>query len=404
MSDRQDTKPIVDNATSSPNETAAHEIPKTMVISNLEVVVESAPKPASKPEFTKIGPYQIIKVIGFGGVGTVYEAVDSLLNRPVALKILNKKWIDDDIVKERFMREAKLCTMIKSPHVPLMHTVGEENGVPYLAMELLQGFTLDDLMKTSHLFTVPQIVRLGREMAKGLSAAHAMRLIHRDIKPTNIWLETMPDPSGGDRKMFRVKILDFGMARLVEQTQGLTRAGVIVGTPLYMSPEQASGGKVDARTDIFSLGVVLYRLCTGRLPFGGESIADVISNINSQQVPAVHELSPHIPKKLSKLISRMMMKTPADRPPDAMNVARLMEIMEEEFKGMNLKAPAAPGPAPVVNEKPKSKVRADDASLPTEVLPQIKNPLKPWFIISVIFNVILLLALMFLLGQLLKIV
>jgi serine/threonine protein kinase len=399
MSDRTDTNPTVTPA--SPGETTSHEIPKTMVISNLEVVIESKEKTAATPEIQKIGPYQIVKVIGFGGVGTVYEAVDSLLNRPVALKVLNKKWLDDDIVKERFMREAKLCTMIKSPHVPLMHTVGEENGVPYLAMELLQGFTLDDLMKTAHLFTIPQIIRLGREIAKGLSAAHAMRLIHRDIKPTNIWLETMADPSGGDRKMFRVKILDFGMARLQEQTQGLTRAGVIVGTPLYMSPEQASGGKVDARSDIFSLGVVLYRLCTGKLPFGGESIADVISNITTQQVPAVHEVNSGIPKKLSKLIARMMMKTPADRPPDAMNVARLLEIMEEEFKGMP--APKAPVPTPAAAaEKPKSRFRGEESSLPTEVIPSFRNPYKTWLIASAILNVILLLAVVFMLGQLLK--
>ncbi|HMO35725.1 MAG TPA: serine/threonine-protein kinase [Gemmatales bacterium] len=404
MTERQDTKPSVSDVV-SPNETTAQEVPKTMVISNLEVVVESNPKSAVvSPEFQKIGPYQIVKVIGFGGVGTVYEAVDSLLNRPVALKVLNKKWLDDEVVKERFLREAKLCTMIKSPHVPLMHMVGEENGVPYLAMELLQGFTLDDLMKTSHQFTIPQIIRLGREIAKGLSAAHAMRLIHRDIKPTNIWLETMADPSGADRKMFRVKILDFGMARLQEQTQGLTRAGVIVGTPLYMSPEQASGGKVDARSDIFSLGVVLYRLCTGKLPFGGESIADVISNISTQQVPAVHEITPHIPKKLSKLISRMMMKNPADRPPDAMNVARLLEIMEEEFKVMTAVKPAAPPAAPAPVDQPKSREKSDDVSLPTEVLSPFQNPIKPWFIASVILNVVLLLILMFLLGSLLKIV
>lgn len=399
MSDRTDTNPTVTPA--SPGETTSHEIPKTMVISNLEVVIESKEKTTAAPEIQKIGPYQIVKVIGFGGVGTVYEAVDSLLNRPVALKVLNKKWLDDDIVKERFMREAKLCTMIKSPHVPLMHTVGEENGIPYLAMELLQGFTLDDLMKTAHLFTIPQIIRLGREIAKGLSAAHAMRLIHRDIKPTNIWLETMADPSGADRKMFRVKILDFGMARLQEQTQGLTRAGVIVGTPLYMSPEQASGGKVDARSDIFSLGVVLYRLCTGKLPFGGESIADVISNITTQQVPPVHEVNSGIPRKLSKLIARMMMKNPADRPPDAMNVARLLEIMEEEFKG--LPTPKAPAPSPVpAPEKPKSRFRSEDASLPTEVIPSFRNPYKTWLIASAILNVILLLAVVFMLGLLLK--
>lgn len=384
-----------------------------MVISNLEVNIQPqtpvSEETSGQAEFKQVGPYRIVKVIGFGGVGTVYEALDSLLNRPVALKVLNKKWLDDDVVKERFLREARLCTMIKSPHVPLMHTVGEENGVPYLAMELLAGFTLDDLMKTSHVFTTVQIIRLGREMAKGMAAAHAMKLVHRDIKPSNIWLETMPDPSGGERKMFRVKILDFGMARLQEQTQGLTRHGVIVGTPLYMSPEQATGGKIDARTDIFSLGVVLYRLCTGRLPFGGETVTDVISNIATQTPIAPRELNKRIPTKLSKLIMRMMNKAPHDRPPDAMNVSRLLEIIEEE----ELRQPQRPVP-PIVaaaeaagaavvpggNHQPLPATT--EPSTLHETHQSLSNPLKPWFIVSVVINVIMLLALMFLLGQLLK--
>ncbi|MBL8823685.1 MAG: serine/threonine protein kinase [Planctomycetia bacterium] len=367
--------------------TAHQEKPKTMVINDMEV----ANRPPSTTDVTddlkQIGPYRIIKVIGFGGVGTVYEAVDHIINRPVALKVLNKKWLQDDIVKERFMREARLCAMIKSPHVPLVHAVGEDKGIPYLAMELLNGFTLDHLLKTNHQFSIMQITRLGREIAKGLSAAHAMKLIHRDIKPSNIWLETLADPTGGDRKMFRVKILDFGMARLQEQTQGLTRHGVIVGTPLYMSPEQATSGKVDARSDLFSLGIVLYRLCTGKLPFPGETVADVISKLATQDAPTVKEVSPHTPTKLSRLIERMMKKDPKDRPPDAMNVARLLEIIEAEEQ-------ASPTPAP--------KPIKEELSSPTVVLPQLVNPLKPWLIASVVLNVVLLMALVFMLGFLLK--
>lgn len=395
------------------------DVNKTMVISNLEVNIQpqqATPiEESGETEFKQVGPYRILKVIGFGGVGTVYEAVDGMLNRPVALKVLNKKWLDDDVVKERFLREARLCTMIKSPHVPLMHTVGEENGVPYLAMELLQGFTLDDLMKTSHVFTTVQIIRLGREMAKGMAAAHAMKLIHRDIKPSNIWLETMPDPSGGERKMFRVKILDFGMARLQEQTQGLTRHGVIVGTPLYMSPEQAMAGKVDARTDIFSLGVVLYRLCTGRLPFGGETVPDVISNIATQIPAAPRDLNKRIPTKLSKLILRMMNKAPSDRPPDAMNVARLLEIIEEEELRQGQRQPAPPPMPPVVAAAAATGAAVvphahNTGPLPATTEPSTlhdfsqsaSNPLKPWFILSVVINLIMLLALMFCLGKLLK--
>jgi serine/threonine protein kinase len=413
-----DQTPVQVGAASS---TQHVDVNRTMVISNLEVNIQPQPatetETTNKPEFKQVGPYHIRKVIGFGGVGTVYEAVDAMLNRPVALKVLNKKWLDDDVVKERFMREARLCTMIKSPHVPLMHMVGEEDGVPYLAMELLKGFTLDDLMKTSHVFTTMQIIRLGREMAKGMAAAHLMKLIHRDIKPSNIWLETMPDPSGGDRKMFRVKILDFGMARLQEQTEGLTRHGVIVGTPLYMSPEQATAGKVDARTDIFSLGVVLYRLCTGKLPFGGESVADVISNIATQIPPAPRDVNKRIPSKLSKLIMRMLNKNPSDRPPDAMNVARLLEIIEDEEVRLGhrqaaplpmppvMAAAAAAGTAVVPHAYHRDPLQAtSDPSTLHDLHQQStsNNPLKPWFVFSVIMNLIMLLALMFFLGQLLK--
>ncbi|HQR09456.1 MAG TPA: serine/threonine-protein kinase [Gemmatales bacterium] len=235
-----------------------HEVlAKTTVVPNMEIAKGETPISAWDMQLKKIGPYRIVKVLGFGGVGTVLEAVDTTINRSVAIKVLNRKWLNDEIAKERFLREAQLSAMVRSPHVAMVHAVGNENGVPYLAMELLTGFSLEQLVRQSNL-TMAQILRLAREISKGLAAAHAHNLIHRDIKPSNIWLETLPDPKGSEKKMYRVKILDFGLARLQEQKDGLTRHGVVLGTPLYMSPEQASGKKIDARSDLFSLGVLLY--------------------------------------------------------------------------------------------------------------------------------------------------
>lgn len=305
------------------------ELSKTMEVSNVDVVKSDPPTSAWDLQLKKIGPYQVIKVLGYGGVGTVFEAIDTTINRHVALKVLNRKWLNDEVAKQRFTREARLSAMVKSPHVAMIHTVGDDNGVPYLAMELLSGFSLEQLMYQVNL-TIPQIIRLAREMAKGLASAHLMNLIHRDIKPANIWLETLPGPAGSDKKVYRVKILDFGLARLQEQTDGLTRHGVVVGTPIYMSPEQATGGKIDARSDLFSLGVVLYKLCTGKLPFQGEDVAEVMTAIVKETAIPVREINPDVPAKLSRLIERLMNKSPDKRPPDAMNLSRLLEIIETE--------------------------------------------------------------------------
>jgi len=301
---------------------------KTVVVPNMAPMNEK-PTSAWDMQLKKIGPYQIVKVLGFGGVGTVFEALDTQINRQVALKVLNRKWINDDVAKERFLREARLSAMVKSPHVAMIHAVGDDDGVPYLAMELLSGFSLEELIHQVKL-TMPQILRLAREMAKGLAAAHSHNLIHRDIKPGNIWLETLPDPSGHDKKVYRVKILDFGLARLQEQTDGLTRHGVVVGTPLYMSPEQINGSKLDPRSDLFSLGVVLYQLCTGKQPFHGESVADVWDAILRVNPVNAREINPEVPQKFARLIDRLLNKSRDNRPLDAVNVVRLVEIIESE--------------------------------------------------------------------------
>ncbi len=353
---------------------------KTVVVPNMAPMNEK-PTSAWDMQLKKIGPYQIVKVLGFGGVGTVFEALDTQINRQVALKVLNRKWINDDVAKERFLREARLSAMVKSPHVAMIHAVGDDDGVPYLAMELLSGFSLEELIHQIKL-TMPQILRLAREMAKGLAAAHSHNLIHRDIKPGNIWLETLPDPSGSDKKVYRVKILDFGLARLQEQTDGLTRHGIVVGTPLYMSPEQINGSKLDPRSDLFSLGVVLYQLCTGKLPFHGESVADVWDAILRLNPVNAREINPEVPQKFARLIDRLLNKSRDNRPLDAVNVVRLVEIIESEEERRVIKqVPRAAVQKNIPNSTPPQAAGASG-----EIQPLIKLLL----IASLVMNLVMM--------------
>ncbi|HQR07665.1 MAG TPA: serine/threonine-protein kinase [Gemmatales bacterium] len=348
-------------------------------------LTSNTPISAWDMQLKKIGPYQIIKVLGFGGVGTVFEAMDTHIHRKVALKVLNRKWTKDEVAKARFIREAKLSAMIKSPHVAMIHTVGEDDGVPYLAMELLSGFSLEQFRKESNL-TMQQVIRLAREMAKGLAAAHSQNLIHRDIKPANIWLETLPDSSGGDKKMYRVKILDFGLARLEEQNEGLTRFGVVLGTPSYMSPEQFNGSRVDARSDLFSLGVVLYQLCTGSLPFQGNDVGEIWDAISRLNPVSAREMNAEVPDKFSRLIDRLLSKMPQHRPPDAINVVRLVENIEQEEERRLMKQTARKLPQQAV--PPGSATESPPAKVSSDILPLFKIML----IASLITNLVLMIG------------
>lgn len=357
------------------------ELSVTEDASKLDEIAPNKPLSAWDLQLQKIGPYQIVKVLGFGGVGTVFEAYDTTINRGVALKVLNRKWLNDKVAKERFLREARLCALVKSPHVAMIHAVGEEEGVPYLAMELLSGISLQQLMYKVKL-TIPQIIRLARETAKGLSAAHAHHLIHRDIKPANIWLETLSDPAGSDKKMYRVKILDFGLARLLEQNDGLTRQGFVVGTPLYMSPEQARGSKIDARSDLYSMGVVLYQLCTGNLPLQGKDVAEVLTAIADETPTPAREVNPDVPDKLSRLIERLMNKAPDKRPPDAINLVRLLEIIENEEERLAIKK--LPEASSNTEKRPSSSPLASSVNNDSQSL------LKIMLIVSFAMNVVIM--------------
>src|SRR5436190_10999147 len=206
--------------------------------------------------------YRPLKVLGQGGMGTVYLAEDTRLRREVALKTLRPELAAKPQAKERFLREARLAAAIDHDHIVHIYHVGEDRGIPFLAMQLLKGTSLEDLLKRSPTLKIKQVLRIGMQIAEGLAAAHQRGMIHRDIKPGNIWIE----PTGGGR----VKILDFGLARISEGEVGITQSGTVLGTPAYMSPEQARGEKVDPRCDLYSLGCVLYRMATGELPLKGK--------------------------------------------------------------------------------------------------------------------------------------
>ena len=204
-------------------------------------------------------------------------------------------------------------------HVATIFQVDEDNGVPFLAMEFLQGMPLDQWLKGGRKPSVAQVLRMGREMAEGLAAAHEQGLIHRDVKPGNIWLDSAHKG--------RVKILDFGLARVGTEDVHLTRTGAIVGTPAYMAPEQARGEKVDARCDLFSLGCVLYRLCTGAMPFAGDTTTALLMALALDHPKTVRELNPDVPVALSDLVTRLLEKNPAKRPQSAREVVQAIQAV-----------------------------------------------------------------------------
>ncbi|MFZ9793703.1 MAG: protein kinase domain-containing protein, partial [Gemmataceae bacterium] len=210
----------------------------------------------------QLGGYELIRVIGEGGMGIVFEAEDEGLGRKVALKVL-KPDLTDDTYKKRLAREAKVAGSLEDDHICRVYQVGQDKDISFIAMEFLQGQTLEDKLAKDGWLPIPVAFRIAREIAQGLAVAHDQNLIHRDIKPANIWLEG--DPKSSDFK--RVKILDFGLARGIDQDNQLTAKGMIVGTPNYMSPEQICGEKLDHKTDLFSLGCLVYRMLSGKIPF-----------------------------------------------------------------------------------------------------------------------------------------
>ena len=277
-------------------------------------------QPASDPAYLgRLDHFDIARVIGRGGMGIVLEGFDTHLRRSVAIKVLDPSLLRNDQARQRFCREARTVAAISHEHVVPMYDVSRSDGegVPYLVMQMINGETLEARLTREGALPVPDILRIGMQMSAGLAAAHAQGMIHRDVKPANVLLEA---PGA------RVKLTDFGLARAAEDIK-LTQSGFVTGTPMYMAPEQALGEEVDERSDLFSLGAVLYQMATGHPPFAASTALAVLRKITDQEPTPIRDLNPNIPEPLVKLINQLLSKRREDRPECTVSVAESLAAM-----------------------------------------------------------------------------
>jgi hypothetical protein len=272
--------------------------------------------PARQGDLGRVGRYRVIDLLGKGGMGQVFLAEDTRLKRRVALKVMNQKFASTPHSRKRFIEEARSMAAVHHDNVATIFEVSERGGMPYMAMELLRGQTLMDANAGQPIRKAADVIRIASEVTRGLAAAHAVGISHRDIKPANLWIE---DPTG------RVKILDFGLALARTGNDRLSLGGTVIGTPGYLAPEQARNEPVDDRTDLYSLGVVLYELCTGRLPLLSNSIPGQLIAIIVQEPKPIRELNPEVPEPLADLIHQLLAKEPRHRPNSAAGLANRLE-------------------------------------------------------------------------------
>lgn len=263
----------------------------------------------------RVEDYEILNIVGRGGMGIVARAFDESLHRNVAIKVMSDRLISSDRARKRFFREARAAASISHPNVVTIHAVKERNGVPYLVMEFVEGDTLHERIRSSTPFSFEGVVRIGAQIAEGLSAAHRRGIIHRDVKPGNVMLENGIE---------RVKLTDFGLARLVVENTDLTSMDSMVGTPAYMSPEQVDGLELTPASDLFSLGCVLYAMFAGRSPFQGSTSLACAQRVKELQPDPVSKFAQGIPIEFQKLLNKLLSKDPRERPQDAHCVAEVL--------------------------------------------------------------------------------
>ncbi|MBL8866293.1 MAG: protein kinase, partial [Planctomycetia bacterium] len=274
------------------------------------------PKPGER-----LGRFRIERMLGRGGMGVVYAAADEQLDRRIALKVMAPQLAANPVAKDRFLREARAAARVEHDNIVPILEVGEDRGIPFMAMPLLRGRTLDERLGEGTP-NLDEALAIARGTVDGLAAAHDRGLIHRDIKPSNLWLETNDDGS-----FRRVRLLDFGLARQETDADRVTKSGTILGTPAYMAPEQARGEAVDARADLFSLGCVLYRMVTGQNAFRGSDTYSLLTSLAMDRPKAPSELNADIPHSLSHLIMGLLEKDAKRRPASARVVRdRLAEV------------------------------------------------------------------------------
>jgi eukaryotic-like serine/threonine-protein kinase len=270
----------------------------------------------------KIGRFRILEELGRGGMAVVYKAHDPNINRPLAIKVLLEERCADKEYRSRFLAEAKAAGLLSHPNIVTIYDIGEINDRPYIVMELLEGEPLDDYMKSTKNRSIRDDLAIGIQLARALDYAHSKGVVHRDIKPSNI-IRLMGSNN--------IKITDFGIAHIEdpEQTRH-TQMGQVLGTPQYMSPEQALGNKVDARSDLYSAGVLLYQLLTGKKPFEGSTIATLLLQITTTEPAPVDQLVPGIPRSVKFIVERLLKKDPDKRFQSGKSLAdALVEAVDE---------------------------------------------------------------------------
>src|SRR5215471_1111305 len=297
----------------------------------------------------KLGPYEILSPLGAGGMGEVYRARDSRLGRDVAIKVLPAHLSSDLLRKQRFEREARTISSLNHPHICVLHDIGHQDGMNYLVMECVEGVTLEKRLEEGPL-PVEQVVKIGAEVADALGRAHRSGVVHRDLKPGNIMLTSTG-----------TKLLDFGLAKpaaalaaaatLTASAKGsaVTEQGTIVGTFQYMSPEQVEGKELDGRSDIFSLGAVLYEMLTGQRAFPGKSQLTVASSILEKEPVSIVSVKPLTPSSFERAIRRCLAKDPEDRWQTARDLA--IELKWIADAGSSAGAAAPPRKARVTSRE-----------------------------------------------------
>jgi eukaryotic-like serine/threonine-protein kinase len=269
----------------------------------------------------QLGKYVVLEVLGYGGMGVVFRAKDEQLLRTVAIKVMSRELASSATARRRFIREARAAAAINHPNVVTIHAVEEHQGTPFLVMELIQGESLRDRLRHRPKLEIGDVVSIAFQVASGLAAAHAHGVVHRDIKPGNVMLED---------KLARVKITDFGLARVAVDNVDLTSNHIGIGTPAYMSPEQVKGEEIDPRTDLFALGCVMYAMLRGHSPFHGRTALEVARNVADRE-PSPQLADSGIPLFLSEIIDRLLQKSPDKRYQSAGEVAELLRRDLEEI-------------------------------------------------------------------------
>jgi hypothetical protein len=303
-----------------------------------EIALDFLAPPAKPGQLGRLGHYEVLEVVGRGGMGVVLRAFDEKLHRVVAIKVMAPELAASASARQRFIREARAAAAVTHEHVVGIYAVEEDHRPPYIVMQYVGGTSLQERLDGSGPLELKEILRIGHQAACGLAAAHAQGLVHRDVKPANILLENGVE---------RVKLTDFGLARAADDAT-LTQSGVVAGTPQYMAPEQARGEAVDSRADLFSLGSVLYAMCTGRPPFRASTSLGVLKRVSEDTPRPIREINPDIPAWLVEIIGRLHAKEPRERFQSAKEVADLLGRHLAHLQQpalVPMPSPASPSPA-----------------------------------------------------------